>query len=146
MDMICSFKDNDVEWCKGYKYSLKILRDDFHYDSTGYPDNETLYQLSFKSSAFNTFINAKFIAGINDLLCENCQNVIIDATNITEHDLKCYKKFAKTYNALIIIYNLEEMHGSIHGVPQHIIDMMKKRKEETDLLALSIANEVKIVK
>lgn len=146
MDMISDFKDNDVEWCKGYHFSLKILREDFHYDSTGYPDNETLYQLSFKSDAFNSFINAKFIATINDLLVENCQNVIIDATNLSDSDLKHYKDLARTYNALITIYNLESDYGSVHGVPNHILDRMKEVKKNNDMLALSIADNVKIVK
>ena len=46
----------------------------------------------------------------------------------------------------ITIYNLENEYGSVHGVPNHILDRMKEIKTKNDILALSIADNVKIVK
>ena len=46
----------------------------------------------------------------------------------------------------ITIYNLESDYGSVHGVPNHILDKMKEVKKNNDMLALTIADNVKIVK
>lgn len=142
MDMIlCAVKTGDC-FCEDFNIEMEDLKDiGFGYDF------KSNYQISFRSQLFDNLVQRKFREVIEDYIQDpQIDDVIIDATNIREDDLKYYNKLRQKYKLHIFIHELNKEYGSVHEVPEYIMKNCRIAKEKTALLAISIADKIEYIK
>lgn len=138
MDMIlCAVKTPEC-----FIEDFNIEMEDLEQISFGM-DYKKNYQISFRSQLFDNLVQRKFREVIVEYLEDpQIDDVIIDATNIKEDDLKFYSKLREKYKCAIYIHELNKEFGSVHEVPEYIMRNCRIAKEKTALLAISIADKI----
>lgn len=59
---------------------------------------------------------------------DTCDAVIVANTNLTEQEMLVWKMLAEEKHAKLEVYHLKAVYGSIHNVPEDVIEQMRARE------------------